>query len=101
MFAINLVQHSNLLTKAELRVTFVDKINKIGFTTEIIYCMERTFLENICLFWPWCGEVFLDLFNIRKKKKQAKHFRNTGKSIISYVQFDQKSQAWIGEEVDG
>ena len=50
MFAINLVQHSNLLTKAELRVTFVDKNNKIGFTAEISYCMGKTFLENICLF---------------------------------------------------
>ena len=48
MFALNFVQHSNLLTKAKLRVTFVDKNNKIGFTAEIIYCMERTFLENIC-----------------------------------------------------
>ena len=99
MFAINLVQHSNLLTKAELRVTFVDKNNKIGFTAEISYCMGKTFLENICLFWPWCREVLLILFNIRKKKD--KHFKNTGKSIISYVQFDQKSQAWMGEEVDG
>ena len=50
MFAINLVQHWNLLTTAKLRVTFVDKNNMIGFAAQIIYCIERTFLENICLF---------------------------------------------------
>ena len=99
MFAINLVQHSNLFTKAELRVTFVDKNNKIGFTAEIIYCMERTFLENICLFWPWCGEVFLILFNTRKKKNNP-NILGKQESLLFLISSSIKS-LWIGEEVYG